>query len=186
MGEDDPPCSLEYIEDPYFTQLETNVNPSFDEVTEYDQYYDNEIDVGEWSAETELYLRSLTLDQILAVPDDLELTHDLQTVETEFSPLTTEEQKPLRKFFRLKLFSKKALREVKVTFIDLSKPYLAKISSNDNYKKFLNMSSTGNTNYSFCSTIFIHMFLSNREVIISVKTMHTIYFFTFNLYTYKY
>lgn len=142
MGEDDPPLSIEYIEDPYFTQLETDVNPSFDEVNEFDdQYYDNEIDAAEWSAETELYLRSLTLDQILAIPDELELTHDLQTVETEFSPII--EQKPVKKFFRLKLFSKKALREVKVTFIDLSKPYLAKISSNDNYKKFLNMSTTG-------------------------------------------
>lgn len=43
--------------------------------------------------------------------------------------------------------SSTTLHDVKVTFIDFSKPYLAKISSNDNYKKFLNIGSgSGNSN----------------------------------------
>lgn len=54
-----------------------------------------------------------------------------------------------RKFneFIRNLFVKKSMgmRDVRVTFIDFSKPYLAKISSSDNYKQFLNIgNSPGN------------------------------------------
>lgn len=52
-------------------------------------------------------------------------------------------EKRNRKFneFIRNLFVKKSMgmRDVRVTFIDFSKPYLAKISSSDNYKQFLNI-----------------------------------------------
>lgn len=142
MGEDDPP-SLEYFDDPYFPVLETGATPSLDEVTEFDHrsLYENGAN-HDWSEETELYIRALTLDQILGFPDDsLDPLVELQTVETEFSSVNKCEKQS--KAFRLKFFTKRALRDVKVTFIDFSKPYLAKISSRDNYKKFLNINESG-------------------------------------------
>ncbi|XP_022229091.2 tumor protein D52 isoform X4 [Drosophila obscura] len=38
------------------------------------------------------------------------------------------------------------MRDVKVTFIDFSKPYLAKISNSDNYKRFLSIGQSGRDN----------------------------------------
>lgn len=141
MGEDDPP-SLEYFDDPYFPVLENGATPSLDEVTEFDHrsLYENCAN-HDWSEETELYIRSLTLDQILGYPEDSLDPLELQTVETEFSSVNKCEKQS--KAFRLKFFTKRALRDVKVTFIDFSKPYLAKISSSDNYKKFLNINESG-------------------------------------------
>lgn len=156
MGEDPSiePSSLEYIEDSYLPKLDNNGTPSLDEITEYDYRFgerDDEIDdydendVCQWSEETDLYLRSLTIDQILDIPDDL--TDEMQTVETEFSPMMlsngTQGQNKIKNYListnRLRFFTRKKMREVKVTFVDFSKPYLAKISSGDNYKKFLNI-----------------------------------------------
>ncbi|EDO64037.1 AGAP004869-PA [Anopheles gambiae str. PEST] len=148
VGEDDLP-SLEYIEDPYIPKLDPNCfTPSLDEVYDIDED-DGLIGHEEqhWSDETELYLRSLTLDQILGVPsddEDIDPTSEveLQTVETEFNP-------PLSKLLlgsatnrRIRaLFNRRKIRDVRVTFIDFSKPYLARISSGDNYKSFLNIGS---------------------------------------------
>uniref|UniRef100_A0A182IMG2 Tumor protein D52 n=1 Tax=Anopheles atroparvus TaxID=41427 RepID=A0A182IMG2_ANOAO len=215
VGEDDLP-SLEYIEDPYIPKLDPNcLTPSLDEV------YDIDEDDGligheqHWPDETELYLRSLTLDQILGVPsdddEDIDPTADveLQAVETEFNPpLSSDEAddpnerhnthgpnsfgkgtecdqrlgvginfEPLaaagqgqntgralplgggggggvmRNILASKLlggatnrrlralFNRRKIRDVRVTFIDFSKPYLARISSGDNYKSFLNIGS---------------------------------------------
>lgn len=152
MGDDDPP-SLEYIEDPYYPKTETTT-PSLDEeeITEFDHrsLYDDCDVHREWSPETELYLRSLPLDQIFSISDDHD-ADDYQKVEAELSCTnnncdsnangilhTSKQIKILGK-----LFNRQSMRDVKVTFIDFSKPYLAKISSNDNYKSFLNIGSRG-------------------------------------------
>jgi hypothetical protein len=171
MGEDDPsiePSSLEYIEDSYLPKIDHNTTPSLDEICEYDYRFlrcdDDEDELNgvydengacHWSEETDLYLRSLTLDQILTVPDDLIDSTELQTVETEFSPLDQSSQNSssnsnrLRNYLRstnkLKFLTRKKMRDVRVTFVDFSKPYLAKISSGDNYKNFLNMGNHGGT-----------------------------------------
>lgn len=165
MGEDDPsiePSSLEYIEDSYFPKLDHNVTPSLDELTDYDYRYMKCDDLDElndvydengachWSEEADMYLRSLTLDQILTIPDDLVDDPELQTVETEFSPVEQSSQATalstsnrlknyLIKTNKLRFLTRKKMRDVRVTFVDFSKPYLAKISSGDNYKNFLNM-----------------------------------------------
>lgn len=75
-------------------------------------------------------------------------------------------EKQSRKFneFIRNLFVKKSMgmRDVRVTFIDFSKPYLAKISSSDNYKQFLNIgNSPGNPSVHKCdytTLYFIHRF----------------------------
>nr|XP_029722270.1 tumor protein D52 isoform X1 [Aedes albopictus] len=171
VGEDDLP-SLEYIEDPYIPKLDNCITPSFDVISEYNA--DELGDEQNWPEETELYLRSLTLDQILGVSSDEDVDPDLemQTVETEFSPPFPSESTEgatmngttskapndsrtgvgvMRSLLankllknrtnKFNLFSKKRMRDVRVTFIDFSKPYLARISSGDNYKSFLNIGS---------------------------------------------
>lgn len=154
MGDDDPP-SLEYIEDPYYPKTET-MTPSLDdeEVTEFDHrslYDDDDGICREWSPETELYLRSLPLDQIFSISDDHEDTSDYQKAEAELGSINPNcdskgngllnSSKQIKILGRL--FNRQSIRDVKVTFIDFSKPYLAKISSNDNYKNFLNIGSRG-------------------------------------------
>lgn len=154
--------SLDFIEDSYLPKLDSIVTPSLDEVPEWPQNSDGRQDFDDfhydsqandyfcdWTAdEAEQYLRSLTLDQILDVPTVETITpsvsvDELQTVETEFTPLRLAASDKLKaKLFRL--FRKKSLRDVRVTFIDFSKPYLAKVSSGDNYKQFLHIGhSTG-------------------------------------------
>lgn len=163
MVEDDPsiePSSLEYIEDSYLPKIDHNTTPSLDEISEYDYRFlkCDDLDLNDiydengachWSEEADMYLRSLTLDQILTIPDDLmDDPTELQTVETEFSPIEETSTNPMSRSSRLKLFlsknklrflTRKKMREVRVTFVDFSKPYLAKISSRDNYKSFLNI-----------------------------------------------
>ncbi|XP_058053975.1 uncharacterized protein LOC131205754 isoform X1 [Anopheles bellator] len=196
VEEDDLP-SLEFIEDPYIPKLDPScITPSLDDVTELDDasLHDDEglIDQEEqqWSDETELYLRSLTLDEILGISsnnEDVELAPnvELQTVEAEFSPVMvcntlnsddknsklrssvatgqqvdceptsgTAERGVEKNFLTSKfllsrvtnrriqtLFNRRNIRDVRVTFIDFSKPYLARISSGENYKSFLSIGS---------------------------------------------
>ncbi|XP_035794453.1 tumor protein D52-like isoform X2 [Anopheles albimanus] len=195
IGEEDLP-SLEYIEDPYIPKLDPNcITPSLDDVADGLYEDDDGLSLGpddvqgqQWSDETELYLRSLTLDQILGVPSDDEdigpvSDVELQTVETEFGPprngaahgpdeRTDSETVGatggtasvgdgsgggggvMRSLLASKLllgrvtnrriralFNRRKIRDVRVTFIDFSKPYLARISSGDNYKSFLNIGS---------------------------------------------
>uniref|UniRef100_A0A182Q504 Tumor protein D54 n=1 Tax=Anopheles farauti TaxID=69004 RepID=A0A182Q504_9DIPT len=207
VGEDDLP-SLEYIEDPYIPKLDPNcITPSLDEVYDIDED-DGLIGHEEqhWSDETELYLRSLTLDQILGVPSDDEdidptAEVELQTAEAEFHPPLSSDEgdtsesrhrttagtagtdpgdrlgvgicfdppakdgrgganpspgsgNVVRNLLSSKLllggvtnrriralFNRRKIRDVRVTFIDFSKPYLARMSSGDNYKSFLNIGS---------------------------------------------
>lgn len=173
-SEDDPsiePSSLEYIEDSYLPKFDNNMTPSLDEISEYDYRFMSGGDLDElndiydengachWSEEADLYLRSLTLDQILTIPDDIiDDPTELQAVETEFSPI--EQGAPanalsspnrlkdyLLKTNRLRFLTRKKMRDVRVTFVDFSKPYLAKISSGDNYKNFLNIGNHGGMNW---------------------------------------
>ncbi|XP_063616563.1 tumor protein D54 isoform X1 [Cydia splendana] len=108
------PASLEYMEDPYFLPPDDDSTPSFDVAVD-------ELD--------ELEERAWPQDDLdaswRALPD---LTDAALCIETEFYMDNRRR--------RLRIFKKK-MREVRVTFQDLSKPYLAKVSSHTNYKKFL-------------------------------------------------
>lgn len=146
--EDQAPTSMEFIEDEYYPTLSEGATPSLDDGCELEDLQDG----LDWPLETEYYLRSLTMDQLLSVPDD-DIEHilidpihddDMQRVEAEFLPRTEPESsshlRNLTRIRRIRFLTKKAMRDIKVTFIDFSKPYLVKISSNDNYKSFLNIS----------------------------------------------
>lgn len=134
------PVSLEFIEDSYLPRIDDiTTTPSLDEL-ELELELERELTHSACD-ETELYLRNLTLDEIFYdVDSDYANTLELQAVETEFIASKLSNQTPsmsLAKRFRLKFFTKRTMRDVKVTFIDFSKPYLAKISNSDNYKRFL-------------------------------------------------
>jgi hypothetical protein len=161
MGEDDPsiePSSLEYIEDSYLpAKVDQNSTPSLDELEEYEVCDELDDDFNEhWTEEADLYLRSLTLDQVLTLPEDVIDEQEMQTVETEFttpyednsSAVTSSNRfkNYLLKTNKLRFLTKKKMREVRVTFVDFSKPYLAKISSGENYKSFLNIGSQTGAN----------------------------------------
>ncbi|XP_021194016.2 tumor protein D54 isoform X1 [Helicoverpa armigera] len=109
------PTSLEYMEDPYFVPPDDDSTPSFDvavdeldELEELPSWPQNDPD-ADWRM----------------LPD---LADSALCIETEFYVDNRRR--------RLRIFRKK-MREVRVTFQDLSKPYLAKMSSHTNYKKFL-------------------------------------------------
>ncbi|EDV36023.1 uncharacterized protein Dana_GF12177, isoform A [Drosophila ananassae] len=148
MSESEP-NSLEFIEDSYLPGIDDLTStPSLDlEAIDpaLDWYGD-----GIQESEAELYLRNLTLDQIFYdVDSDYANSLELQAVEAEFIGAKLANQTPsssLAKRFRLKFFTKRTMRDVKVTFIDFSKPYLAKISNSDNYKRFLNIGHSGRDN----------------------------------------
>lgn len=179
MGDDDP-ASLEYIEDPYYPTAET-ITPSLDdeEITEFDRrsLYDlDDIDgdvCREWSPETEHYLRSLPLEQIFSIADDCD--DDYQKVEADLGSAKnncdTNGSKASKQIQLLrKLFNRNSMRDVKVTFIDFSKPYLAKISSNDNYKHFLNIGSQGSS--STISIVQHFMFLLQSAKCVRVQNIN--------------
>lgn len=179
MGDDDP-ASLEYIEDPYYPTAET-ITPSLDdeEITEFDRrsLYDlDDIDgdvCREWSPETEHYLRSLPLEQIFSIADDCD--DDYQKVEADLGSAKNNcdmnGSKASKRIQLLrKLFNRNSMRDVKVTFIDFSKPYLAKISSNDNYKHFLNIGSQGSS--STISIVQHFMFLLQSAKCVRVQNIN--------------
>lgn len=113
------PASLEYMEDPYFVPPDDDSTPSFDvAVDELDEL----ADLAAWR------LRENDVDSL---PD---LADSALCIETEFYVDNRRR--------RLRIFKKK-MREVRVTFQDLSKPYLAKVSSHTNYKKFLGITPGG-------------------------------------------
>ncbi|XP_034185953.1 uncharacterized protein LOC117606964 isoform X2 [Osmia lignaria lignaria] len=104
--------SLEYEEDAYYSNL--TATPSFDDIDELSDDAD-EIVVHCWRDSNG------DIDEI--VVDDANLS-----VETQF--LTTEDGDSR---------GKRKKKSVRVIFQDFSKPYLAKISNSQNYKKFLEL-----------------------------------------------
>lgn len=136
----------EYIEDPYIPKLPEFSTPSLDEF-HYDEDYIAQYECAqptfdssgnvEWPPETEFYLRTLTLDQIFSIDEDED------GLQPSASRASARKSGVLTKSEKLKLlFSKKTMRDAKVSIIDLSKPFVAKISNKENYKKFLRF--TGN------------------------------------------
>ncbi|XP_026319629.1 tumor protein D52 isoform X2 [Hyposmocoma kahamanoa] len=109
------PTSLEYMEDPYFVPPDDDSTPSFDVA----------VDELEEMEELTTWPREDPESDWRALPD---LAESALCIETEFYMDNRRR--------RLRIFRKK-MREVRVTFQDLSKPYLAKVSSHTNYKKFL-------------------------------------------------
>lgn len=105
--------SLEYEEDAYYSKLTTT--PSFDDIDELDDEEVDELVVHCWRDSNG------EIDEI--VVDDGNLS-----VETEFLQGESHDGR-----------KKKKKRSIRVIFQDFSKPYLAKISNSQNYKKFLEL-----------------------------------------------
>lgn len=105
--------SLEYEEDVYYSKLTTT--PSFDDIDELDDEEVDELVVHCWRDSNG------EIDEI--VVDDGNLS-----VETEYLPEAGSRDG-----------RKKKRRSIRVIFQDLSKPYLAKISNSQNYRRFLEL-----------------------------------------------
>lgn len=137
--------SLEYEEDVYYSH-QPHATPSFDMVDEYDG--DPEVGIpGNESLATRLLgdeeLDDADVDQCLALAalhgldlDDLDVTVDVDTDVGAYS-VETEFVRPKRGL--LGLLQRRRRPTVRVTFQDLTKPYFSKISSANNYRRFLQL-----------------------------------------------
>ncbi|XP_017891644.1 uncharacterized protein LOC108631922 isoform X1 [Ceratina calcarata] len=120
-GEEDCPSenehefeSLEYEEDVYYSNL--TATPSFDDIDELSDDAE-EIVVHCWRDSNG------EIDEIVVDDANLSVETQFLTPDAEASAAT----------------GKKKKRSVRVIFQDFSKPYLAKISNSQNYKKFLEL-----------------------------------------------
>lgn len=106
--------SLEYEEDCFYALVSKSDTPSFD------------IDDNEWDDENGSMF--VLVDEEEFDPPQPDIPEPC-TIETEF--------------YEKKLGKNKFIRAVRVKFQDLSKPYLAKITSQRNYSKFLQIVNGG-------------------------------------------
>lgn len=120
--------NLEYIEDPYFNPQFSSATPSLDEpdLEEYD-LLENELDLFD--------LRQLDFDEVnhgslYSFQEESESVN----VEAEFFNVKRANS-IVRAFFRNKL-----KKQVRVTYCDLTKPYLAKLPRDSNFRKYLDIS----------------------------------------------
>ncbi|XP_066254872.1 tumor protein D52 isoform X1 [Euwallacea similis] len=120
--------SLDYIEDPYFNPPDSTSTPSLDNLdeTDYLEEYDlleNELDIFD--------LRQLDFDEVASSSlDDDEYVN----VEAEFFNVKRANA-IIRTFLR-----NKVKRQVRVRYSDLTKPYLAKLPKDSNFRKYLAIS----------------------------------------------
>lgn len=113
---------LAYIEDPYFHPHDS-ATPSLDECSEYDALDD------ELESNVNLFdLRQLEIHDTF-IPSD-----DSFSIETEFF-YVKKANDIMRTFFKPKIN-----KQVRVTYCDLTKPYLAKLPKHSNFKNFLDFS----------------------------------------------
>ncbi|XP_031344590.1 tumor protein D54 isoform X1 [Photinus pyralis] len=111
--------SLEYIEDPYFNPNDSTSTPSLDELSDCG---DHEYDLFD--------LRQLDFDDL----NGNLLNDESVNVETEFFNAT-------RANAIIRTFFKRAFqRQVRVTYCDLTKPYLVKLPKEGNFRKYLDIS----------------------------------------------
>lgn len=144
--------SLEYEEDVYYTH-QPHATPSFDVVEDEDDLGDPEVGIPSTAAAgSNLAARLLgdeelddaDVDQCLALAamhgldlDDLDVMVDVDADVGAYS-VETEFVKPSKGI--LGLLSRKGRRPlVRVTFQDLTKPYFSKMSSTNNYRRFLQL-----------------------------------------------
>lgn len=123
--------SLDYIEDPYFNPQDSTLTPSLDELDSIE--YLNDYDILE--NELELFdLRQLDFDEVhcSSLPS-LSGIDESVNVEAEFFNVKRANA-IIRAFFR-----KDFKRQVRVTYCDLTKPYLAKLPKDNNFRKYLDI-----------------------------------------------
>lgn len=126
--------SLEYIEDPYFNPEVNTTTPSLDELDHVEYLNDEDL------LETELALfdlRQLEYDEINCNSLSSLNNDESVNVEAEFF-ITKKANDIIQRFFKGRL-----KKQVRVTYCDLTKPYLAKLPKNSNFRKYLDISNNG-------------------------------------------
>lgn len=136
------PTSLEYIEDPYFNPNETTT-PSLDEIdespdsSEETDILENELELFDLR---QLDFHELNYDSLISLNGNDESVN----VEAEFF-VVKRANDILRKFFNNKI-----KKQVRVTYCDLTKPYLAKLPKEHNFRKYLGITiQNGNNSIHF-------------------------------------
>ncbi|XP_072388807.1 tumor protein D52 isoform X4 [Diabrotica undecimpunctata] len=119
--------NLEYIEDPYFNPQASSATPSLDEpdLDEYD-LLENELDLFDLR---QLDFDEVTHNSIYSYPEESESVN----VEAEFFNVKRANL-IIRTFFKNKL-----KKQVRVTYCDLTKPYLAKLPKDSNFRRYLDI-----------------------------------------------
>lgn len=113
----------DYIEDPYFIPHTATTTPSLDDLEDYD-VLENELELFD--------LRQLDFEEtnLNSLPSNDESVN----VEAEFFNVKRANA-IIRAFFK-----KDFKRQVRVTYCDLTKPYLAKLPKDNNFRRYLDMS----------------------------------------------
>lgn len=131
MSANEEEQSLDYIEDPYFNPQDSTSTPSLDLLENVE--YLNDFDILE--NELELFdLRQLDFDDVN--------THSLPSLSDLDESVNVEAE-----FFKVKranaiiraFFKKDFKKQVRVTYCDLTKPYLAKLPKDSNFRKYLDI-----------------------------------------------
>ncbi|XP_044729715.1 uncharacterized protein LOC123293064 [Chrysoperla carnea] len=123
------PSSIEYIEDPYFNPQDSTATPSLDEIDSIESD-DDEIETRESQTELDLFDYRSVGDKF----NSLELNDDSLNIETEFY-MDCNSNGGILKY--IKVFRKDDKKQVRVIYSDLTKPFMAKMSNDDNFKNYL-------------------------------------------------
>lgn len=127
------PASLEYIEDPYFNPNDSTATPSLDDLEGSDTE-------SAWENELELFdLRQLDFDD-LNVSTLPSLNDDDESVNVEAEFFNVKRANAIIRAFLKNRFK----RQVRVTYCDLTKPYLAKLPENSNFRRYLDLTGENN------------------------------------------
>lgn len=131
-GDEEEQTSLDYIEDPYFNPVVTTSTPSLDDLDDVEYLDENDV----LDNELELFdLRQLDFDDLNFNSLSSSNGNDESVnVETEFFNVKRANA-IISAFFR-----KNFKRQVRVTYSDLTKPYLAKLPKDSNFRKYLDIS----------------------------------------------
>lgn len=114
----------DYIEDPYFNPHTATTTPSLDDLEDYD-VLENELELFD--------LRQLDFDETNL--NSLPLSND-ESVNVEAEFFNVKRANAIIRAF----FKKDFKRQVRVTYCDLTKPYLAKLPKDNNFRRYLDMS----------------------------------------------
>lgn len=148
MSANEEEHSLDYIEDPYFNPPDSTVTPSLDELDNIE--YLDDYDILE--NELELFdLRQLDFDEVNC--NSLHSIDESVNVEAEFFNVKRANA-IIRAFFK-----KDFKRQVRVTYCDLTKPYLAKLPKESNFRKYLAIGTDGKKHSQKLPYLYFKMFL---------------------------
>lgn len=124
--------SLEYIEDPYFNPQDSSSTPSLDDLDSEDYVPDDDKSDDLFENELELFdLRQLDFHELNYDSLTGNINDESVNVEAEFY-IVKRANDILRTFFK-----RNFKKQVRVTYCDLTKPYLAKLPKDHNFRKYL-------------------------------------------------